>query len=127
MVKTIIATVALVAVLCTPIFAGNKILQYDEARNGMQSFVPDPSKSQVNSRMRNKVVFSKNGKGDVDIHDWMIIRVHPYADTSYYYNDDSDKTYPMLSDTDNLIFVLQPNVKSVTIMFGNYSAAVQGM
>jgi hypothetical protein len=108
-------------------FSDTRTLITDEKRNAINSFVPDPSKSQVNSSMIGKIKFAKNESGKVNIKNWLAIHIITTSDGLYYYNEDSTKTFPLQAGVAETIFVLQPGVKSVTVQFGNSTASVQGM
>lgn len=107
--------------------SGSGTLATDKASNAVNAFVPDPAKSQVNTSMTGKIKFAKDGSGNVNIKNWFAIHVNPTIDSTYYYNNDSTKTFPLAAGTDNTIFVMQSGVTSVTIQFGNGTASVQGM
>jgi len=107
--------------------SGTGNLVQDASSNVIMAFVPDPAKSQVNSSMTGKVKFAKDGTGNVNIKNWLAIRVRPTADCTYYYNNDATKTFPLDGGVAEIIFVMHPGVASVTIQFGNATASVQGM
>lgn len=94
----------------------------------IQLFAPDPAKSQVNTAMTGTVTFKVGSGGTVDITNWIVLCVSPTADSTYYFNSDSTKTYPLRSLQDNYISVRQlAKGKSVTLILGAATASVQGM
>jgi hypothetical protein len=94
----------------------------------LQSFVPDPSKSQINTAMTGTIIFKKSTiGGDVDITDWFAISVAPTADTTYYFNTDSNKTKTIYAGSEAIVFVYRPNISQVVFDFGAGTADIQGM
>jgi hypothetical protein len=95
--------------------------------DSVQAFVPDPTKSQENSAMTGTIVFGKTNSPNVNIDDWIAIKVRPTSDSTYYYNSDSTKTCTLPADVETIIWVGQDSVTSITIAFGAGTAEVQGM
>lgn len=93
----------------------------------IQDIVPDPAKSQVNADMTGTIAFVKGPGGVVDITGWLAIKIDPTADSTYYYNSDSTKTYPIYAGVSNVVWVLQSAVTQVTFVLGGATASVQGL
>jgi hypothetical protein len=86
----------------------------------VQSTVPDPAKSQVTTAMTGTVTFyfpASGALGNVDVT----------ADTTYYYNGNTTKTFICTGGSFCDIFMAQYNVNSVTVVFGAGTNYVQGM
>lgn len=123
--KTISFAVGLVFVT-TLAFCGE--LGKDSRGVKFQTFSADPAKSQVNSSMTGTITFRKGTGGTVDITGWDMMRINPTLDSTYYFNTDSTRTYPLNSGSDNII-VLSPVAigDQVTVVLGAGTASVQGM
>lgn len=93
----------------------------------LQSFVPDPDKSQINTSMTGSVVFKKGPGGNVDISDWFAISVTPTEDITYYFNTDTNKTKTIFAGSEAIIFVYRQNITQVVFNFDTCIADVQGM
>jgi hypothetical protein len=106
------------------------MLLTDDNGNKIQGFIPDPSKSQITANMTGNKTFKKGAGGDVDITGWMVIQVKPTSDSSYYFNSDTTKTYPLPALVDSVIFVKPASITQAVIQFGtaiSSGAGVQGM
>jgi hypothetical protein len=100
-----------------------------EQRSGdtIQAFVPNPNKSLASSTT-GTVTFGKAATGyTVDITGYAILLVSPTATSTYYYNGDTTKTKTLTASVDNLIFVGQANVTSVTLTLSTATAEIQAM
>lgn len=94
----------------------------------MQVFAADPAKSQVNAAMTGTITFKKGSGGTVDCTGWLMIQVDPTSDSTYYYNSDTTKTYPLYAGQTNTIVVRQlASGESVSLVLGSATASVQGM
>lgn len=103
-------------------------LTHDRGQTPVQAFIPVPSRSQANASMTGTVVFTKGTGGTVNITGWLAIRVDPTADSTYYFNSDTTKTYPLRAGSDNFIMVGQLAAgESVSLVLGSATASVQGM
>jgi len=132
--KSLVIGLLLVLTLCSQAFClpGG---QTSAGTNGggismVQGTVPDPAKSQVTSAMTGTVVFYfpvAGATGQVNIAGWYNIHLYSVADTTYYYNSDTTKTFICPATLFCDIFVAQPNVLSVTVVFGAGANYVQGM
>lgn len=93
----------------------------------LQSFVPDPAKSQTNTAMTGTISFKKGTGGTVNCTGWLAIKVNPTADATYYFNSDTGKTYPIISGEDNIIWLGQlATGESVNLVLGSATASIQG-
>lgn len=93
-----------------------------------QTFAADPAKSQVNSAMTGTITFRKGTGGTVNITGWNMMRINPTTDSTYYFNNESTKTYPLPSVSDNIIVVDQLAAgEYITVVLGSGTASVQGM
>jgi hypothetical protein len=64
----------------------------------------------------------------INMSGWLAILVNPTAASYYYYNSATTATYPLAANSDNrAIFVQNPYINSVTIVFGSATASVQVM
>ena len=108
-------------------FAKSSLL-YDEGHTAIQAFMPDPEKSQVKTAMTGNITFKKGVGGTIDITGWLFLRIDPTLDSTYYFNADTTKTYPLRAGVDNLIPVGHlADGASLTAVFGSATASVQGM
>ncbi len=111
----------------TSIDPSKPFLDTDARDNALQTFVPDPAKSQVNSAMTGNITFQVGAGGTVNCTGWLGIRVDPTADSTYYFNLDTTKTFPIYSGVANFIPLLQlTSGQSVTLVLGAATASVQG-
>jgi hypothetical protein len=116
-------------------YAGGAGLSKEFGTTGdkIQTFTPDPGKSQVTSAMTGTVTFKIGSGGTVDITNWIAIKIRPSADSTYYYNTDTTKTYALTANTDSIIMVNQTSTKyetpitQVVVVLGAATAYVQGM
>jgi hypothetical protein len=96
----------------------------------VQSTVPDPAKSQVTTAMTGTVTFyfpASGALGNVDVTGWNNLHMYVAADTTYYYNGNTTKTFICAGGSICDIFMAQYNVNSVTVVFGAGTNYVQGM
>ena len=107
--------------------------EFGSTGDKLQTFVPDPGKSQVTTAMTGTVTFKVGAGGTVDVTGWVAIRIRPTADSTYYYNSDTTKTYTLPALVDSLIMVNQTSTAYVTpiaqvvVVLGAATANVQGM
>ena len=93
----------------------------------VQQFTPDAAKSQVTTAMTGTKVFKKGSGADVNILGWVCIRVVPSALSSYYFNSDTTKTFPLAASVNNDICVLSNDITQVSLVLGAATASIQGM
>jgi hypothetical protein len=92
----------------------------------LQTFSPDAGKSQVTTGMTGTKIFKKGTGADVNINEWVCIRVNSAAAGTYYFNSDSTKTFPLPIGTSD-VYVASDDIVQVTITFGAGTNYVQGM
>lgn len=103
-------------------------LPTDAQAIGIQLFNPSPAKSQVNSAMTGTITLKKGTGGTVNVTGWLVARIVPTADSTYYFNSDSTKTYPLFAGQDNFISMDSiPKGELVTLVLGAATASIQGM
>lgn len=103
-------------------------LPTDAQAIGIQLFNPSPAKSQVNSAMTGTITLKKGTGGTVNVTGWLVARIVPTADSTYYFNSDSTKTYPLFADLENYITMDSiPKGELITIVLGAATASIQGM
>lgn len=126
--KNIILAIALSLFIAPCVFAGGNELPTDGRGVKMQTFAPDPSKSQTNASMTGTIVFKVGTGGDVNITDWKFIQIDPTANSYYYFNSDTGKTWPLYTGVANGISLAQlPTGTTLNVVFGSATASVQGM
>ena len=99
----------------------------DSAGYKIQAFVPDPTLSQVNTAMTGTVVFKRGSGATVDVTNWLAIRIVASAASTYYFNADTTKRYPLAVGVENVIYVTDPNFSQVSFVLGAGIASIQGM
>ena len=103
------------------------ILPRDFEGQKLQGFIPDPTKSQVNTAITGTKVFKIGSGADVDITGWLAMKVVASAGSTYYFNSDTTKTMPLPANVEVTIFVTNPSITQVTLVLGAGTASVQGM
>jgi hypothetical protein len=103
------------------------LLGIDGEGQKIQAFHPDPSMSQVNSAMTGTKVFKKGSGADVDVTGWIAMRVVASAASTYYFNSDSTKTYPLPIGAETTIYFGNSAIAQVTLVLGAGTASIQGM
>jgi len=120
--------IIMLVVFAVPVFAADSELPVDGKGIRMQTFAPAPAKSQTNASMTGTVIFKKGTGATVNVTGWLFIKVDPTADSTYYFNSDSGKTYPLRAGSDNLIPLASLAVgESVSLVLGAATASIQGM
>jgi len=93
----------------------------------IQSFAPDPTKSQVPINLAGTKVFKVGAGGDYDITGWVAIRIIPSTnDITRYFNTDTTKTCTLFSGQENII-IIHPNVTKITISGTDSKVEIEGM
>ena len=78
--------------------------------------------------MTGTVVFSQNKEpGTISMYNWLRFKVVPTVDSTYFFNDDSDKTFPLFAGQENEIYVIEDSTLKVTFNFGTGTASIQAM
>jgi hypothetical protein len=119
---------AILFLFTLPAFAGDQRLDIDGGGVPIQSFIPDPAKSQVNTTMTGTIVAKKGTGQDINITGWIAIKVVPSAASTYYFNSDTTKTFPLFAGVENIIMVGSVATSgTVNLVFGAATASIQGM
>ena len=95
--------------------------------NATKGFIPNPNFSQVTSAMTGTITMKKGTGASVNVAGWKAIRIVPTALSSYYYNTDTTKTYPLPANIETLIHIGSSYVTQVVLVLGAATASVQGM
>lgn len=96
-------------------------LRKDLHGHPIQAFFPDPAKTQVPQAITGPLSLATL----LDIPDCAAIRLHSTAALTRYFNTDTTKTFPVLANTDTLIY-LDETVTDVVIS-GTATVSIEAM
>lgn len=101
----------------------------------IEAFCDTPGRSQVGTDMTGTKTFKKNptaaeiASGVIDITGWIMMKINPRTDSSFYFGTDSTKLHPAPADCETEIMLFQSTMEQVVVQFGTACTvnSVRGM